>query len=347
MKIFKIRSLYGIALFAFLAVSISWAQGGGKKPKQEPPPDPAIAYSDGWLYVMNADGTNKTVVWNRGTSYAPDWSPDARRLVFLYAPQNPKQKGIYLINLDGSGLCKLAPYTATPREWARPVWSPVPMPDGSEWIIYTDFTTRASSWSWDLYAVRANCADPGKPVNLTNGGAQDEWFWPSWSRLSNRLAVGILSPENGWRSEMAVYDVSLVNGVPRLSNRVMVRADLGLFMTGESLNPSWARNDDRILLSASAVFGQQYDLWVTDLTYSGTYALTSTTVNGGETRPCWSPNDSEIAFFDMGETESWLWKLARRVNPDGTETWVRTQVLAGPFGGNYRGHSWRRCDPCR
>ncbi len=323
------RTGKGIELFAVTS----------KGPKSEPPPDPAIAYSEGWLKVMNADGTNQTVVWNRGTSRAPDWSPDARRLVFLYAPQNAKQQGIYLINLDGSGLCKLAPHTDTGvREYSHPVWSPVPMPDGSEWIIYADYSSETKSR--DLFAVRADCASPGKPVNLTQTTVSETG--PSWSRLANRLAAWLWDT-----SETLVYDVSLVNGVPKLSNPIRLKS-LGLFTSmAESIMADWAPNEDRLVLAVlpARVPGIGYDLWVTDLTYSGTYALTDT-ADAYETRASWSPDGTEIVYYDMANN-GWLWKLARRVNPDGTESWVRTQQLVGPIAISYRGHSWRRCDPCR
>ena len=96
------------------------------KPPPEPPPaaDPAIAYRDGGkLMVMNADGSNQTLLFDTG-DYThlgkPDWSPDGTRLVFWSDVQG---RGIYTIKVDGTGLSKVIS-TSVAFAVSRPVWSP-------------------------------------------------------------------------------------------------------------------------------------------------------------------------------------------------------------------------------
>lgn len=331
-SILTLLLLAGLAALAPDAGVLAGQKGGSKN---QPPRDPAITYAacnGPWcspqLMVMNADGTNKTAVWTKGVSANPDWSPDARRLVFTYTPSRNDAPGIYLVNVDGSGLCKLATLHGYNN---NPVWSPVPMVDGSEWIFYVDYPSPGSST--DLYAVRADCSNPGQPVNLTNTPGEDDWY-PSWSRLSNRLVV----TPCGDGCTVAVYDVSLVNGVPQLSNRTTLR-DLGLF---DGLYPgpaSWAKNDDRLVLTASDPLTGTTNLWITDLTLSGTYQLTLNPAPGGINNPNMSPSGNDIVVygFDAG---AGIYKLTKQPGAGGTEIWASTRLADI---GTYP--KWRHRDP--
>jgi len=322
-------------------------KGGSKGPKDQPPPDPAIAYiDDGWLMVMNADGSNQTPVGKNGRGAQPDWSPDARRLVFAYTPskRDNNEVGIYLINVDGSGLCKLAPiYSST----TNPAWSP-PMADGSEWIVYSDY--RPESAQKDLFAVRADCNNPGAPVNLTNTPDVGEWR-PSWSRFANRLTA----EATGAVRFVVLYDVlPPQNGllVPQLSYRGTLQ-ELGLFQDRVHGAPSWAKNDDRIVLVGTAdpnPYGHSYDLWVTDLTVAGTHQLTFSTEPGGPFFPNWSASGNEIVY-ELGSSSGLptfsgtysVYTLTKQINPaNGAETWTSTKLAE-----NGSSPKWRRCDQCR
>jgi len=96
--------------------------GVGSWPKPAWSPDGArIAFTGeiGSLYVMNADGSNQTVI---GEGWSPSWSPDGSKLVVTDAG------GMYILNADGSGRTPLAlpRNLSTDYDWG-PVWSP----DGS------------------------------------------------------------------------------------------------------------------------------------------------------------------------------------------------------------------------
>ncbi len=110
--------------------------GRAQKGKPQPPPsptpaDPAIAFvaERGWsqtdLMVMNADGSNQEVIVAGGRvsgNHDPNWSPDGSRIVF---GSNIWGNGIYLINKDGTGLCKVVGTYNMPA-WGpgTPKWSP-------------------------------------------------------------------------------------------------------------------------------------------------------------------------------------------------------------------------------
>jgi Tol biopolymer transport system component len=114
----------------------------------------ATSYTQTPLSVMNADGTNlsrlqtelftlsgETTLW--WTLGSPVWSPTGNKLAFgsytipdtiadSSAEPAPVEglTGIYLLNVDGTGLCKL---TSTHNKLTDPVWSP----DGEQ-IAFAD-----------------------------------------------------------------------------------------------------------------------------------------------------------------------------------------------------------------
>lgn len=87
------------------------------------------------LYTMNPDGSGMVQVTNLASTFfetwAPDFSPDGRRLAFCYGLVDSSGNGfveIYVINVDGTGLTKLTNdglFDCFPR------WSP----DGSTIIF--------------------------------------------------------------------------------------------------------------------------------------------------------------------------------------------------------------------
>jgi hypothetical protein len=326
------RTGKGIELFSITA----------KGSKQGPPPDPAIAYSNGGdIMVMNADGTNQRLVFGDGDNYVPDWSPDGKRLVFAHS-YSVRVKGtsylytdIGIVGLDGIGYCTLVSRVAH-RYYAAPVWSP-PLADGHEWIAYVgnDETGR-----WKTYAVRADCTNPGRPIKLTPDDV-DEW-WPAWSRTGGRFAV---SRAAGGYGHIAAYDVVLVNGTPQLQSRFELRQNgLGPQNEVESFAASWARTSDRLVFTARNATGT--GLWISDLTPLGTYQITFYgTGTVGDFYPTFSPDDQEIVTEYRPPEGPSVWKMGRTVNADGSESWPRTQqFLSGSLNGYYP--RWRHCDVC-
>jgi len=82
------------------------------------------------LFLMDADGTNVRRLTLTGRSlipFGPSWSPDGTRIAFFSQPGGPG--ALYVVNVDGSGLTKLADIGQDPNYYgvffASPSWSPV------------------------------------------------------------------------------------------------------------------------------------------------------------------------------------------------------------------------------
>ncbi len=66
------------------------------------------------IWVMDADGKNKTQITNNGAAnFAPYWFPDGNRILFCSNAADPKSRNfdIYKINLDGSGQERITSYS--------------------------------------------------------------------------------------------------------------------------------------------------------------------------------------------------------------------------------------------
>lgn len=303
---------------------------------QPTPPDPAIAYEAHGggaikLMVMNADGTNKAVVVRQGRNRMPNWSPDGQKLVFASDLNGP---GIYIVNKDGTGLCKLVPINDAMFLFAGPVWSPLPLA-GLERIVYADFPDEG--FSRDLFAVNAYCQNPGAPVNLTNTPNTTEWF-PSWSRFADRLAVQENAAAQG--PEVVLYTVEPAGNGIALTGRTRLK-DLGLFTDRYAAEPDWAKADDRIALEANLPSGEAGELWITNLTLGGTVNLTATT-DVHEIHPSWSPDGREIVFRAQPFVNS---NLGRPIGiyKINLATGTRTKLAeTGKGVGDLRYPDWRR-----
>ena len=112
------------------------------------------------IYVMDADGTNRTKLTDDGCSYCPSWSHDGSKIVFR--SHRDGYQAIYIMNADGSN------QTLIPNSSGG--WGPSLSPDGSKIAfkkgsqIYTMNTDGT-----DQICLTNNSAINGKPVWSPDG----------------------------------------------------------------------------------------------------------------------------------------------------------------------------------
>jgi sugar lactone lactonase YvrE len=101
------HNAFGLALYGLLRGAGGWSPDGRQ-----------IAFTSRYnLYVMNADGSNKTKLsTDRGVAEEYAWSPNGRQLAFLVY-DGVGQWWSDVVNADGSGLTELS-------ECRNPAWSP-------------------------------------------------------------------------------------------------------------------------------------------------------------------------------------------------------------------------------
>ena len=163
------------------------------------------------MYILNSDGSNKSVLQHYNTSIPPipDWSPDGTAIAYAYAGPNASNPNLWLINPDGSSARQLTFFsTGSPNS---PAWSkdgnfiafnymngihriskegtneisltnssmqgardPVWSPDSTK-IVFAVVTSSTPPYISHIYTMNA---DGSNPVQLTFGNYND--WGPDW-----------------------------------------------------------------------------------------------------------------------------------------------------------------------
>jgi dipeptidyl aminopeptidase/acylaminoacyl peptidase len=86
-------------------------------------PDAELAVWSSGIWTMNADGSNRTQVYDSSAS-DPAWSPDGEKVAFSKSTPNGLSF-IYIMNADGCGKRRLTPPDSDNEHPEQgPAWSP-------------------------------------------------------------------------------------------------------------------------------------------------------------------------------------------------------------------------------
>jgi dipeptidyl aminopeptidase/acylaminoacyl peptidase len=176
-----------------------------------------IAFSDGAIWVMNADGTSKRMVTPGGDpiehcggpvfeySYGPDWSPSGDRLAFVKYILDPCNDGdaayaFETIDPDGSQGEDVFFYTGEGCGPGPPVWSP----DGSK-IAFTYCSLReVNPDGSDLRTIDSTCCGIGeadwqpianRPPDCSGVTSTPNLLWPPDRRFRTVELAGASDPD--------------------------------------------------------------------------------------------------------------------------------------------------------
>jgi len=254
-----------------------------------PPADPAIAYLDSssnQIKVMNSDGTNQRTVYTPTTASQPSMSPDGRQVV-LAATING-QKGVYVVNSDGTGLRLVTPLLYQNPSLLRPTWSPVPTPDGQPKLLFLDydFLYPIGIGPRNLFVV--NLDGTGR-LQLTNDVADESYA--EWSYDATRIVFV--------KGTMQVAQLGLVNGQLAIASTTSI-SDLpgSPLLAATSLAfCGWANTGNVLLVSAvTPDSGGRFDLWMLSLPNPGQPVRLTNTTRYDERWATFSPDDSRIYY---------------------------------------------------
>jgi len=298
------------ALAGILVLGLLAATATAKKPPKPPPepPDPAVAFFEpgrNWdLMAMNEDGSNAYVILDGAGANPADisWSPDATQLTFNSTVDGP---GVYVINVDGTGLRKVT--TDADIYTAQPAWSPMPCADGEYKIAFNDDDD--VDGKQDIFLV--NLDGTGR-INLTNTPDLEEHS-ATWDPTGTRLAIA--------RTRRQVWVLTLgldAGGEMTVVDEWHVTETMSMpLLTGGKRDIQWARTQDKLVLGSDLDGNpENHDLFIIDLLDPANPTQITFTEDICEKRPTWSSDDSEIAFRRKapGKKDDGIYAIG----PDGT-----------------------------
>jgi TolB protein len=153
-----------------------------------------IAYhriKDEGIYIANIDGSNPRRIVG-GETCCVQWSPDAKRLVYLLGKLKAGDTKIYVVNVDGTGGVEIAP-------GFTPSWSP----DGTK-IVYAGCQPNSTQCGLFIYDLKAKAATL---ITRDSGGV------PQWSPRGDKIVyqaddgkghvnVFVVNPDSTGRTQL-------------------------------------------------------------------------------------------------------------------------------------------------
>src|SRR5215204_892144 len=170
------------------------------------------------LWVMNSDGSDLHQVGQVRTDCSGvSWGPGDRRIVFGGGRPGRINDGLWVVNVDGSGLKRLLGGRGA-TEGIHPTWSP----DGR--TIIFGWTGRSRHPWGRLAAIRPDGSGFHIVVGPRSAPHEDEVSLPTWSRDGKRLAYIRVDHRSG--HVQRTLEVADARGHHR---RMLVRLPIGPF----------------------------------------------------------------------------------------------------------------------
>ncbi len=228
-----------------------------------------IAWRRDWnIWVMNADGTNKTQLTSDLTARSPLWSPDGKWICFIaFPPGVMNYVNVYLVPANGGTPINV---TNTPANDLQASWSP----DSREIVFETDryniiSNTHVITYNWELYKVNISTT---VQTRLTNDPAQDHAA--AWSPDGSQIAF--ISDRGN-----AEYDSSLYLMKPDGSQQRRVTPALHL-----SWPLAWSPDSQRVAAATTWILNG--DMYLIEIGSNQVTSLASGALQG--VFPTWRPD---------------------------------------------------------
>jgi Tol biopolymer transport system component len=219
--------------------------------------------TDHGIYVMDADGRNRTKVIDPPGARSPSWSPDGKRIVYAVVA------GIFAVDADGTNI--------TPVIYLDSVFGPLfdwpsYSPDGTK-ILFASQRER----KWQIYVVNV---DGSNETRLSPEEVKYE-YRPSWSPDGTRIVF------DSYRDGNREIYVMNADG----SNPIRLTKDPPRQRYGDC-SPVWSPDGNRIAFISNR--DGQRDIYVMNADGSNVTRLTNNSIS--EASLTWSPDGRKIAF---------------------------------------------------
>ncbi len=215
------------------------------------------------VYVMKADGTQmKKITGDAINGFGPSWSKDGRRIFFGAMNPETKQREIYSINTDGSGLTQL---TKSGKNSA-----PVVSPDGKKIVFNTETVERKPQ-------ISVMNIDGSGLKALTNDTTL-AFYSPVWSPDGKKIVYYTEKGDN--KDQIWTMNADGTNQ-KLLTNNV-----------GHNFYPSWSADGKRIIFCSDRD-GEQQVIYAMDADGSNVKRLLKTNSFYAK----YSPDGKRIAFI--------------------------------------------------
>lgn len=236
------------------------------------------------IWTMDADGKEQTklvegiksgktldLLKTMEVLYAPTWSPDGKRILFVGDSEGNDE--IYLMDENGRHLKNL---TNHPSADGAPCWSA----DGKQIVFMSN---RAGNS--EIYRMEA---DGQNVVRLTNHLAADEF--PAWSPDGKLIAFVSMRDGN--------YEVYVMgpdgSNLKRLSRT-----------PGQNLFSSWSPDSQKIIFVSSQQ--DEWGIYLTDVTGQNQICLAEP--HAMNFNPAWSPDGRKIAFMSNRDGNGEIYEM--------------------------------------
>ena len=262
--------------------------GGGGDPPNTTPLDILYTVPEGsgygTLYAMQDDGTGAVAVTD--TRGAASWSPDGTQVAF-YGVQSGF--GVYVMDVDGGTPQKLIAIENFTAGWLD--WCPVAEADGTHKLAFTS-RDDSGTGNADLYVARFDDSGLIDSERLTSSTGNESR--PTWSPSGEQIAIA-------YHQQIRVLDLADrdASGIPSVHV---------LYDSTQKWpqHVAWAKTSNQLAFTAADDQAHPLnDVFVMQLSHSNGVWTGSSAVNitnspkDDESDPTWSPDDSQLAVFDV------------------------------------------------